>query len=168
VREDMHPKEGAPYVAKTSRVSPNNTVYQIREADPDITRAKGWREFMAAFRADEDLQEACARAAFTNAWTNYDRLLDGRKARAEAEETVVETKRSRRAKMKTEAAFNARLLQECILDLVVFDGKPMRHWTGKEVRQRGRGFERIAERVKPNEIVGEVLNDAEADRLMRV
>jgi hypothetical protein len=49
-----------------------------------------------------------------------------------------------------------------ILDFVMPNNKPLRDCTGSEVAGFGRGFIKIAEKVGPDQRVGDVLTDKEA------
>lgn len=123
--------------------------------------------YLAKCEMSAKLIEEALRRAFDNDWNGLQKPKQLRprptaelieEAKAKAEET----------KARVERAVEA-IKATVLLDLVQPNGKMLRDCTGAEVRdlatQMPAWFKAIAARVKPNEIVGAVLNEDDVRKL---
>lgn len=71
----------------------------------------------------------------------------------------------REYKDEVKTKIKERATRMVLLDLVMPNGKMLRNCTGKEVAKSGEIFARIAGQIKPNEVVGDVLSEAQVRKL---
>jgi hypothetical protein len=121
---------------------------------------------------DEEILEEAIEHAFTN---NYRSLLDyfpipgapSRANRIEASRRAAQQRAERIKEGAVQAA--AATAQSILLDLVLPNGKALRDCTGRECRRMSTKMSpwlaRIADKLKPGEIVGTVLQEAEVRKL---
>lgn len=96
----------------------------------------------------------------SNAWNS---LMDDR-SKVTALRITDPKKVAAKAKAVVEAVVEAKARQ-LLLDVVTPNGKPLKECSGKELTHMGSWMSKIGAAIKPNQIVGKVLNEAQVRRL---
>lgn len=93
-------------------------------------------------------------------------VMEGRERQRRVASAPMRAAREAVNRREVQAAV-AKVKALVVLDTILPSGKLLRYATGSEVAALGEAYQRIAERVGPNAMVGELLTEAEAAELMR-
>jgi len=148
--------------AATRRTAPKNimeVLVAIIEANPTANNDELFRKWSDIVKDDDDLLDAALLHTFTNLIASLKRPHRGGQSRFKG--------RSREERDASVAQIKREAKEILILDLIMPNGKPLRVCTGAYGRQCGGGIGRVAKAVKPMQIIGQVLNDEQAQRLWR-
>ncbi|GEM_PF-5131432 len=147
------------------RSNPRDLLKRLIEENPGADKATIHKTFRDEVRGEdgEEYLDSVIEYWFSN---NYHSLVDPapRRERPAAQKTdrVAEI----REKVKTRIRQEAQII---LLDMVLPNGKPLRECTGTECSQLGTKvgawLTKIAGKVKPSEVVGDVLDEAQVRKL---
>jgi hypothetical protein len=160
--QNLNPKLGAPFTAKSGQANPDDVLREIMEANPSANEAKTWPDFRAAVLGDEELTEACVRWYHVN-------------ARRRIEGLIPAPKQSKKTAPAAEIASRAALIKTAVrtvahtafLDITMPNNKLLRACTFKEVGRFGEKFKKLAAMGKPGQIVGRVLSEKQACAVLK-
>jgi hypothetical protein len=141
--------------------SPSDLLLRIRHRFPSETKEQNLQRFIErGLENDDILQDVLSN------WhsLNYLRLVGGSHPRKKSSEEKV--KQAELAETLKEAA-KAALTKIVLLDLIQPNGKPLRDCTGAECAKSGGWLTRIAAMIKPSDIVGKFLSEAQVRELFR-
>lgn len=133
-------------VVSWRRSNPRDLLKRIIETNPGATRA----QLVSAVRDVASVDEMDSIIEF---W-----VVNTRRALLKRPEPSKEEIRARVEQIKN--TISARLL-----DMILPNGKPLRDCTGSECAQVGGWLTKIANRVKPNDVVGTVLTETQVRKL---
>lgn len=151
-----------PAIAKTEAQVPDNIVGQIID---EVGDAKNIKEivkiYVARSRDDLELADINAKTTCLYAWNRVTQRSTkssprNMKARAKARSAAV----AKQASKMVEA-----IRAVCVMDLILPTGKCLRESTFAQCKAAGGLFMRIAAKGKPNQVVGKVLTDKQAQTL---
>lgn len=129
--------------------------------NPNIDRAESFAFFLEAISkpVNKRYRQSALEYAHDNAYDALTRIqrLPAKEVRAERAATVQAT-----AHRIVEAAKSL-----VMLDLLLPTGKTLRESTGKDCTKAGGWFSKLARKVRPNQIVGRVLSEAEVRKLFK-
>ena len=153
----MHPyaeasKTGATLLARASDVNPRKLVLTLIEDHPNKAKEALFERFREVVESDDDLRRAVEWYFFNNVF----------------EQAAKKKRNGCKDRSRIEEAAKAIVRQIVMLDLMMPNGKPMRDCTGSEMAQFGTRFKRIAEQVGRVRLVGEVLDEANVRRIMKL
>ena len=154
----MHPyaesaKQGATLLARASGPNPRKLVLDLIEAHPNHSKSRLFERFREEVEADDDLRVAVEWYFFNNAFEHA---------------MAVKRNGNGARKARIEAEANRIIQQIILLDLMMPNGKPMKHCTGLEMTQFGTRFQRIAQRVGRHKLVGDVLTEDNVRKIMKL
>jgi len=150
----------------TRKALPGNPDYvmgQILEKNPGITESESWPIFRAEVLADGDLLDACLFWYHAAARNRANKDVDDALTREEKRLRELEKRRARAARV---AKMYERGKAVLILDHVMPNGLRLRDCTCGYATEVGGAFARIGEMGDPDQIIGQVLTDADADALV--
>lgn len=142
-------------VQSWKRASPRDLLKRLIDENPNSSKEDLLKKF--SDKVTKNHLDAIIEYWFAN---NYNSLTE-RKAPAPSREQKRAIVEQRKSEIK------ARAVNMVFLDLVLPNGKPLRDCTGKDCAKAGGLFAKIANKIKPNEIVGKVLSETEVRKLYR-
>jgi hypothetical protein len=152
-------KTGAAVNRRTAKKSPLEILYSLKENDPTASTDRLFLKWKKLVEGDTDLSDAVMLYAFTNFNSQIDTFLNGRKKQRLTNHPTLNERRERIATM-------AKQVKKIIyLDMVMPNEKPMKACTFKEVGTFGDSFKLIATQGKPSQLVGDVLTNADVQKL---
>lgn len=154
-----------PGIAKTEAQVPDKIVGEIIDEVGDPTNVKEiTKRYIARSRDDLELADINAKTACLYAWNR----LTQRSTRSRSFPRDTKTRAQRAAAVAKDAAkMVAAVKAVCVMDLILPTGKSLRNSTFADCKAAGGLFNRIAAKGKPNQIVGKVLNDQQAQALWK-
>jgi hypothetical protein len=161
----LNPRSGSPYVQGARTTSPKEVMFRLRMENQQATKEDLLRLFRAEANANPELSDVCIEIAAINAYSAWEKLRE-HPSRSPSQERQAQRERQE-ASIEQASEVVARIQRAVILDFVMPNNKPLRNCTFKEVRKFGKGFQKLGMAGRPNQIVGEVLSETQAKRLMR-
>jgi acetyl-CoA carboxylase beta subunit len=162
----LNPSYGAPFTAKSGQANPDDVLREIMEENPQATERTTWPLFRTEMLKDQELIEACLRWYHTNARRRLESLME-EKPKAERSVTAEEEKEAKVVKGLAATEKVKAVKKAFILDHVMPNGEALRDCTFRYVAKIGGAFSRIANMGKPNQLVGDVLSNKQADKAMQ-
>lgn len=155
---------GAKRTSYTARTNPREILKGVMEANPHASVS----ELCALFEKEVRQDEGAVSVVIEYYVSNQSRYLRQPStasqviAAKERRQTIVAVKQKIVAKVERKA----RML---LLEMILPNGKLLRDCTGKEcaalAKKMGGWLAKVAEKVKPSQIIGEVLSEADVRRL---
>jgi hypothetical protein len=150
---DFNPNLGKPYATKSGQADPDDVLREIMEEMPGSTEQQTWPLFRQEILKSDDLVEICLR-----------RYHVGVRRRLYREATNKQSVKER----KSRAAAKAEKVKDIfILDFIMPNGQRLRDCTFGYVRKVGGAFSKLGEMGKPNQVVGQILSNKQADAAVR-
>lgn len=140
------------------RANPRDLLKRLIDESPKAGKESLFKTFRDQLRGTdgEEFLDSVIEYWFAN---NYHSLTERTAPdRAAKRATVDEIKGKVKARIQQEAKI-------ILLDMVLPNGKPLRDCTGKECAKAGGWLTKVAGKVKPNELVGAVLSEAQVRKL---
>lgn len=148
---------GASFIAKHAQDNPRELVISLVEESPGASKDDLFAKFRARLEEAPDYQRAVDWYFFVNM---YEYLVTSRNRKPA-------TQQSKAAIQREVESLKARVANVVLLDLVLPNGKTLREATGADCARAGGWFAAISKAVKPKQIVGEVLSEAQLKRMIK-
>ena len=156
-------RTGAAAGRRASTKNPLEVLCRLRDGDPIASLDYQFAKWTKAVERDSECHKAVMLYAFRNYWSALDK--DAAKSRGTAQERA-EAAAGREANLSAGVEkIKEQIKTIVLLELILPNGKALRDCTGKECAEAGGLFAKIASKVKPTEIVGVVLSEAEVRKL---
>jgi len=152
-------RQGAAASRRTSSKNVMELLIRLIEANPKAGTELLFLKWSDAVKDDEDYLDAALRHCFTNLLASVE---SGRPKPSRSKPSAARTAEQRRQAVED---LKQQARTAVILDFIMPNGKKLRDCTGAYAAQLGGAISRIAAAVKPNQIIGKVLSDEQAQRL---
>jgi hypothetical protein len=156
----MTKRKPACLTRKARRGNVDYAMGRILKENPGITESESLPIFRTKVLADDDLLEACVFECHASARNRAYRGIDDALTREEKRLREMERRRARDARV---AEMYERGKAVLILNHIMPNGLPLRDCTFAYAKEVGGAFARIGGMGEPDQIIGEVLSDDQAD-----
>jgi hypothetical protein len=142
--------------------NPREILRRLLEQHPQDSQSKSLERFTQKVLDDIEILEVIVEYWHSN---NFRSLVVNPSLRVDRSESI---KKSKEETLKTKEAIAEAIVETArvlLLELPMANGKLLRFCSGKECAKFGGWFSKIAERVGPRAIVGDVLSEADIRKL---
>lgn len=143
------------------KANPRDMLKQILDKNPDLNKTEAFDLFYLQASDDPEIVQSIMEYWFVN---NYHSLVHSYIPRINTKQIQEEKAKEIKEKVKQKIVEEAKIM---LMDLILPNGKQLRHCTGQDCRRAGGWFLKIANKIRPREIVGTMLSEEDVRRLYR-
>lgn len=160
-------KVGAAAMRRIAEKNPEALARQLYRDHPTMSPEELFRRWVAILEEDIDLRMPVYHHTWTNIYAGIERDERAAKRRerdeARTEETVKATKEARSVKAENAAETIRTII---LMDQILPDGTKLRDANKGQCRAAGGWYHRIADQLKDEQIVGEILTEQQLQELL--
>jgi len=147
--------------------NPRALLRRIREENPNASKSALLRQFISELRDEENENYllVALEYVFDAAWNASVKPADCARPRRSGGEVSASKAIAVAAASELKAAIKEAATRMVLLDLEMPNGKALRDCTGKECKRIGGWLVAVAAAVKPGDVIGAVLSEAQVRRL---